>query len=220
MSTRPATRSGRGLQEPPVNPEPPPAPASTDHLLWQGTGPTQQGFLGLAHESRVQSAYCPALISGALQTPDYARAVLRSVVDLHQLPDDVEEGVAARAARAALLGADSRTHHVLLGEQALLTAVAGPAVMRAQLRHLLHLLEMPALTVAVIPARARLRVYPGDSFTIYDGTRVETEGYAGPRTITAPDRVATFQRAFDLLRDSAQRAPTAREAIAAALRGV
>ncbi|MEY9948409.1 DUF5753 domain-containing protein [Kitasatospora sp. GAS1066B] len=197
--------------------EPPRAPASTDHLLQQGTGPTQQGFLGLAHESRVQAAYCPALISGALQTPDYARAVLRSVISLHQLPDDVEAGVAARTARAGYLGAGGRTHHVLLGEQALLTTIGEPAVMRAQLLHLLDLLETPGLSVSVIPARARLRVYPGGSFTIYDGIRVEVEGYAGPHTITDPDRVAVFQRAFDLLRDSAHGAPDARQAITAAL---
>ncbi|MEV7937183.1 DUF5753 domain-containing protein [Kitasatospora sp. NPDC088264] len=198
--------------------EPPRAPASTDDLLKHGTGPTQQGFLGLARETRTQAAYCPELISGTLQTPDYARAVLSSVVGLHQLPANVEQGVSARTARAGYLGADGRTYDVVLGEQALLTAIAEPAVMRAQLRYLLGLLGTPGLSVSVIPARAQLRVYPGGSFTIYDGIRVEVEGYAGPHTITDPDRVAVFQRAFELLRDSAQGAPAARDVITAALK--
>ncbi|MCX4751159.1 DUF5753 domain-containing protein [Kitasatospora sp. NBC_01287] len=198
-------------------PEPPLAPASKDHLLQRGTGPTQQAYLDLTSGARHQAVYCPDLIWGACQIPEYARAVLRSVADLHQLPDDIEAGLDARLARARYLGEAYRTHDVLLGEQALLTAIE-PAVMRAQLRHLLEVLDRPGLTVTVIPARARLRVYPGGGFTIYDGSRVETEGYAGPHTITGPDGVTLFQRAFDLLRDSAQGAPAARDFITCALR--
>ncbi|MFB7469933.1 Scr1 family TA system antitoxin-like transcriptional regulator [Kitasatospora sp. NPDC056184] len=116
-------------------------------------------------------------------------------------------------------GTGGRTYHVLLGEQALRTGIDGPAVMGPQLERLLDALSLPGLTLGVIPARARLTVHPGDGFGIFDGTRVEVEGYRGGETIT-DRRVDLFRRAFDRLRESAVYGEDARAVIASALRAV
>ncbi|WP_441251786.1 Scr1 family TA system antitoxin-like transcriptional regulator [Kitasatospora sp. McL0602] len=90
---------------------------------------------------------------------------------------------------------------------------------QAQLEHLLGALDTPGLRLGIIPARARLRVHPGDGFGIHDGTRVEVEGYRDCETITDPDRVALFRRAFGLLQESAVYEQDARALIVEALRG-
>ncbi|WP_380283006.1 DUF5753 domain-containing protein [Kitasatospora purpeofusca] len=188
-------------------------------LLQQGTGTVQAAFRRLVERTRHYQGYSPDLVWGDLQTRAYAEEVLRLVVDLHDVPRDIEAGAAERTARARYLGKDGRTYHVLLGEQALLTGIGGPDVMRPQLEHLLDALSLPGLTLGVIPARARLTVYPGDGFGIFDGTRVEVEGYRGGETIT-DGRVGLFHRAFDRLRTSAVYGEDARALITSALRAV
>ncbi|WP_404868489.1 DUF5753 domain-containing protein [Kitasatospora griseola] len=185
-------------------------------LLKQGTGPTQAAFRTLVAQTHHYRGYSPDLIWGNLQTRDYATEVLRLVVDLHEIPRDIEAGAAERVARAQYLGRDGRTYHVLLGEQALLTGIGGAAVMRPQLEHLLDALSVPGLVLGVIPARARLAVYPGDGFGIFDNNRVEVEGYRGGETIT-DHRVPLFHRAHARLAESAVYGDDARALITAAL---
>lgn len=186
---------------------------SWDSLLRQGTGPVQESFLDLVRETRHYVGYSPTVIWGNLQTPQYAEAMLRLVIDFHGTPDDIQAGVAARTARAQYIGQEGRTYHVLLGEQALLTNIGGSEVMRGQLRRLAEAVELPGLRLGIIPARARLLVYPGDGFSVFDDRRVEVEGFRGGETITDPARVAHFRRAFDRLQPSAVYGPAALDLI-------
>ncbi|MFE7558515.1 Scr1 family TA system antitoxin-like transcriptional regulator [Kitasatospora sp. NPDC057500] len=157
---------------------------------------------------------CKSLCSGPTAWCEgICRQVLRMVAHLHQIPDDSQAGAAERTARAQYLGQDGRTYHVLLGEQALLTGIS-PQVMRAQLEHLLRALDASGLRLGIVPARSHLYVYPGDGFGIHDGIQVEVEGYRGCETITDPDRVALFHRAFGLLQESAVYGQDARALIA------
>ncbi|MCC9309090.1 DUF5753 domain-containing protein [Kitasatospora sp. RB6PN24] len=175
----------------------------------------QQGFLDLVKNTRNYAGYHPDIIWGNLQTPEYAAAMLRLVVDFHEIPDDIEAGVAARTARAQYIGQEGRTYHVLLGEQALLTNIGGADVMRGQLQRLLDATTLPGLTLGVIPARARLLVYPGDGFSLFDDRRAEVEGYRGAETITDPARLEVFRKAFGLLQSSAVYGQHARDLISA-----
>ncbi|MFF2077461.1 DUF5753 domain-containing protein [Kitasatospora sp. NPDC058162] len=195
------------------------ADSNWDDLLRQGTGPVQESFLDLVRKTRHYVGYSPNIVWGNLQTPRYAEAMLRLVVDFHGIPDDIGAGVAARTARARFIGQEGRTYHVLLGEQALLTSIGGPEVMRGQLRRLTEALSLPGLTLGIVPARARLLVYPGDGFAIFDDRRVEVEGFRGGETITAPDRLAVFRKAFDRLQPSAVYGTAARDLIENALSG-
>jgi hypothetical protein len=194
-----------------------PADRGWDDLLQQGTGPVQDRFLDLVKNTRDYVGYHPDVVWGNLQTPQYAAAMLRLVVDFHEIPDDIEAGVAARTARAQYIGQDGRTYHVLLGEQALLTNIGGADVMRGQLRRLLEAASLPGLTLGIIPARAPLHIYPGDGFSLFDDHRAEVEGYRGAETITDPIRLQTFRKAFALLQRSAVYGQDARDLINATL---
>ncbi|MBW5482635.1 DUF5753 domain-containing protein [Streptomyces bambusae] len=196
---------------------PPDAAPGWDDLLRTGTGPVQQTFLDLVRTTRAYVGYSPDLVSGLLQTPGYAAAVLRLVVDFYGTPDDIEAGVAARTARAQYIGQDGRTFHILLGEQALRTNLGGPEVMQDQLQRLLDATNLPGLTLGIIPAQARLLVHPGGGFSIFDGNRVEVEGYRGAETITDEGRVALFRKAFGLLQPSAVYGEPVRDLITAVM---
>lgn len=78
-----------------------------------------------------------------------------------------------------------------------------PKVVRGQLQHLLKATALPGLTLGIIPASAPLRIYPGDGFSLFDDRRAEVEGYRGAETITDPDRLRMFRKAFALLQPSA-----------------
>ncbi|WP_398859827.1 Scr1 family TA system antitoxin-like transcriptional regulator [Streptomyces chengmaiensis] len=67
-----------------------------DELLHSGTGPIQEAVLELVRSTQHSRHYCDTVVWGHLQTPEYARAVLKRVVDFYDIPDDVEAGVAAR----------------------------------------------------------------------------------------------------------------------------
>jgi hypothetical protein len=180
-----------------------PADRGWNDLLQHGTGPVQESFLDLMKSTRNYTGYHPDVVWGNLQTPQYAAAMLRLVVDFHEIANDIEAGVAARTGRAQYIGQDGRAYHVLLGEQALLTNIGGADVMRGQLLRLLGAAALPGLTLGIIPARAPLHVYPGDGFSLFDDRRAEVESYRGAETITDPVRLQTFRKAFALLQRSA-----------------
>ncbi|MBZ9599299.1 Scr1 family TA system antitoxin-like transcriptional regulator [Streptomyces erythrochromogenes] len=77
--------------------------------------------------------------------------------------------------------------------------------------------DLPGLSLGIIPARARLLVHPGGSFSIFDDSRVEVEGYRGAETITNQDRLALFRKTFVLLRSSAVHGQASRDLIESAL---
>jgi transcriptional regulator with XRE-family HTH domain len=91
----------------------------------------------------------PLLIPGILQTRDYARAVLGE-------GPDTDLRVRLRVERAEIL---TRAEHpvelrVIVHVEALTRPVAPPEIVRMQLLHLLHMAELPNITVQVVPDHA------------------------------------------------------------------
>ncbi|MER5345030.1 Scr1 family TA system antitoxin-like transcriptional regulator [Streptomyces mirabilis] len=160
--------------------------------------------------------YSPDLVSGLLQTSEYAAAVLRLVVDFYGTPDDIEAGVAARTARAQYVGQEDRTFHILLGDEALNTHLGGPEAMRGQLRRLLDAMDLPGLSLGIIPARAPRSL---SWRRILDLRRPQGRGRGIPRGRDDPDqdRVDLFRKAFGLLHPSAVYGQAARDLITAVL---
>jgi transcriptional regulator with XRE-family HTH domain len=109
------------------------------------------GYETAAHERR---GYSAELIDGLLQTPEYARAVAaanRPRLDEDELGSKV--GIRKRR-QQRLAGDDPLTLHSIINEAALCRVVGCPEVMRAQLRHVIGLAELPNVTVQVLPFSA------------------------------------------------------------------
>jgi transcriptional regulator with XRE-family HTH domain len=111
-------------------------------------------FVGLESEASWVRSYEDMVVTGLLQTEAYAAALVRAW--LPRVSDHaVEERVRLRMARQDRLheGAPLQLDCVLT-EAALRQQVGGPEVMREQLRHLLDVIELPHVSVQVMPFAA------------------------------------------------------------------
>jgi transcriptional regulator with XRE-family HTH domain len=108
-------------------------------------------YIGFEGEARSVWNYESLFIPGLLQTEDYARAVIRAVLPWASR-DEVERRVEVRMERQEVLRNDNPLElWVIADEAALRRQVGGPAVMQAQLGHLLEAAELPNITFQVIP---------------------------------------------------------------------
>src|SRR5271169_5927146 len=93
--------------------------------------------------------YEPLVVPGLLQTEEYARAILSARPDENL--DDLDEQVAARLARQAILDRTGAPQlWCILDEGVLHRAIGGSKVMRTQLHRLAEAAEHPKTTIQVI----------------------------------------------------------------------
>ncbi|WP_030614729.1 helix-turn-helix domain-containing protein [Streptomyces sclerotialus] len=153
-----------------------------------------------ASEIRVFQAQ---LVHGLLQTPHYARAVLR--VSAH---DDLDAAVEARMDRQCILWRDEPPFlWVVLDEAALYREVGGPQVMAGQLAHLLDFQGTSNVDIQVLPFRAGAHAGMKGSFILYsfdDQSDVAyMEGYEEAWATVNRKDVKERSRRYDRLRASA-----------------
>ncbi|MFK3981954.1 DUF5753 domain-containing protein [Micromonospora sp. NPDC050397] len=96
-------------------------------------------------------SYQPLVLQGLLQTERYARAMLR--VGSVTPPEEVEELVASRLQRQAILSGERPPQFIAIFDEVVLRRmVGGPAVMREQLEHLVTIGEWEHVQIRVIPS--------------------------------------------------------------------
>jgi transcriptional regulator with XRE-family HTH domain len=160
----------------------------------------------------------PSVVPGLLQTPDYARAILATVVDFHGIPDDVDEGVRARIDAQRVLRRGDRRFLLLLGEASLYTLVGDTDILRAQLRRLLAVSRQPRVSLGIVPLSAPYTVPRNNGFTIYDGRLVTVATYTAELALGQRHEIVTYERASDRLMALARTGAAARDLISAALK--
>ncbi|WP_184987604.1 helix-turn-helix domain-containing protein [Sphaerisporangium rubeum] len=108
-------------------------------------------YVGLEEAASVIRTYEIQFVPGLLQTPDYARAVIK-LGHYGASADEMTRRVDLRMAR------QQRVTHpggpklwALVDEAALRRPLGGPGVMRAQVEHLLDMAARPNITVQVVP---------------------------------------------------------------------
>jgi hypothetical protein len=123
-------------------------------------------YLGLEAAAAVIRSFELQFVHGLFQTPEYAGAVTR--LGYNSLSaDELERRVAVRMKRQELL-AESEPARVwfVMDEAVLRRPVGGRAVMRAQLRRLSEVADLPQVTVQVVPFGLGGHAAHGGSFTI------------------------------------------------------
>lgn len=185
--------------------------------LKAGTRHRQRANVAAYEKTTLFRVWEPAVIPGLLQTAGYAHAVLTTVVDFYGIPDDVDEGVAARMEAQRVLKQGDRRFLVLIGEAALHTGVGSVAVMHEQLERLLVAMRMPRLSMGIIPLSAPYTVPRNSGFTIYDSRLVTVATYTAELALTQQHEVQTYERAFDRLQRLSVRGAPARDMVGAAL---
>ncbi|WP_280393276.1 helix-turn-helix domain-containing protein [Nocardia wallacei] len=169
-----------------------------------------------AHAATVR-VYSPVVISGLLQTEEYARAVLATCIEFLGTYDDLEDAVAARLARRKALH-DGRTQFaMLIHESALHMRVGDDQVHAEQLRHLLdNGFGNPRLILGIVPADYEF-VYTTTSFVIYDTRMALVETLSAELTVSTPSELAYYEKAWERLRRQAAYGDDARALIRRAL---
>jgi transcriptional regulator with XRE-family HTH domain len=114
--------------------------------------------------AKVIYKYEPSVIPGLLQTPEYARALLRI---LGNSEHEADRRLEARMQRQHLLDAPGRPElNCILGEAALCRPIGGEGTMRDQLRHLLELEKEHGLSLFFLPFAAGGHRSMGLAFTV------------------------------------------------------
>ncbi|WP_037606728.1 helix-turn-helix domain-containing protein [Streptacidiphilus rugosus] len=183
-----------------------------------GLRQTQEELLPLHERTRVQRVYGSKVVSGFLQTPSYATALLDAITRFQGTPNDVPAAVEARMKRQRALFEGDHRFVVLLEESVLRYRVGGCGVMAGQLGHLLDVMGLPSLALGVIPFSAdRHDMWPLEPFYAYDEEAVIVETLTAEIRITEAAEIATYLRAFRALGQLAVYGPRARALVEAAV---
>ncbi|GAA1923250.1 helix-turn-helix domain-containing protein [Streptantibioticus ferralitis] len=184
--------------------------------LQTGAEKRQSKALQVYAKTKVFRIWHPTVVWGTLQTAEYAAETFKQVVDYYEIPNDTEAAVAKRLERQRYLYEGNRIFNVLLGEQALYSNFGGPDVMKGQLDRLLAVMRLPRLSLGIIPRSAPVKIWPGNSFSMFDDRLVLVETYSAEFSVTQPREVDLYAKAFVLLKQSAVYGRGARELLLSA----
>jgi transcriptional regulator with XRE-family HTH domain len=182
-------------------------------------------FIALEAEATSIANFEPSVVPGLLQTPDYVRAIMRGAP--HTLTDaEIEQRVQARLSRQRRLSeTDPPIFDAIIDEGALLRPVGGPAVLAAQLEHLLKISELPNVCIQVVPLCAGYYRGTGGSLHLLefadptDPLLASVETVAGQLTLDRPTDLRTCAKVLEHLRAVALSPDDSRDLIARHLEG-
>ena len=168
---------------------------------WIATPPWFRSWI--EHEQRAASLriWQLGVLSGLLQTADYARAIL--TVNPGVTDDEVGARLAARLERQAVLTRDDPlTAWFLVDEAALRRCVGSPEVMAGQLARLAGIARLPNVTIQVVPNIAHAGLLGG--FAVAENAAYVETAVAG-QVFEDAEVIADLLTRFDTLRNEAFR---------------
>jgi transcriptional regulator with XRE-family HTH domain len=178
--------------------------AHSETEQWQdllaGQEHLQEKFRSRDHDARIVQIYDPTVLTGLLQTPDYARFVI-PLADITQQINHAA-ALASRIERQGLLREPGRSFQFVITER-LLRWEPGAGVRGPQLAHLVAVAQLDVVDLAVLPDDYN-GALPWHNFSLRhpaDGSPpyVATELLHGAQTISDPDSVAIYEAMWDRL---------------------
>jgi len=123
-------------------------------------------YVGLEKAASIIRTYEVQFVHGLLQTEDYARAVIL-IANARASEEETERRVSVRMKRQQLLTQpDAPELWTVLDEAVLRRPPGGPEMMRTQLEHLLEIMDLPNVTLQIVPFDVGLHAAAGGPFTI------------------------------------------------------
>jgi transcriptional regulator with XRE-family HTH domain len=124
-------------------------------------------FIGLEHEATAMAIWHVDVVTGLLQSEDYARHIIGSYSRVEPVaPGMIGRLVRVRMRRQQVLDRDGLQLSVVLDESVLKRRIGDEAVMYDQLQRLVKEADRPNLTLQVLPLDAQHSVF-GESFVIF-----------------------------------------------------
>jgi hypothetical protein len=166
-------------------------------------------YIGFESEADEVLVHETLVVTGLLQTEEYARAVIGSAMFPANSGDTTERRVQVRMERQELLAKPrSLKLWAILDESVLHRQVGGPSVQRGQLKHLGQMAILPNVTIQVLPFDAGVFLGMVGSFSVVrfpsrdDPDIVYIEGITGDLFAESED-ARTYLNVYDHLRASA-----------------
>jgi transcriptional regulator with XRE-family HTH domain len=188
---------------------------------WQPLRLPYSTYVGLEAEATSISDYGLGIIPGLLQTPDYARAVVKAAVP-HWSAEIVEQRVTGRVARQQILREeDAPWFQAVVDESVLHRVVGSPDIMRAQIVRLLDLSELPRVSLRVIPYGAGALPAGNNKFIILGFAEstipdvVFVEGLTGDLYLEEDEDIEVYSATFRALGEMAADLDATREILKA-----
>ncbi len=174
------------------------------YIEWQrhlraGLKRSQTSSVPLYERTKLFRGYENTVIPGLFHTAEYAAAIFKFWNEFLNLPNDVDDAVAARMERQRVLYTGNRRFAFVLEEQTLRTRVGDTEVMLGQLDRVLAVMSLPRVSLGIIPASGERRCLAQGSFWIFDEERVKVEGISAGLDIAQPREIAVHVKAFALL---------------------
>lgn len=166
--------------------------------LQRGLHQKQRELAALEADSQHIRFFLPLMITGLLQTPEYARASLAN------FPGDHPQAIAKRLDRQATLYNSAKRFTFVLTEAAVRWQLCEPRVMAVQMGRLVSLSELPNIRLGIIPLDTYVPDGPLNSFTVYDERIATAETFGGvimmrdPRDVTYHLELFTFFEQYAL----------------------
>jgi hypothetical protein len=149
------------------------------------------------------SDWTPSILTGLVQTPDYARGLLETSLGVTEEIIRVRLASRMERQRRVLFRDDPPLSFFVIDELSLYRCVGSPEIMAAQLRHLAEVAALPNITVQVLPAVAHPANVSG--FVVTDAAAL-CEHMRGSYVYTEPETATSLARMFDTLRSECRKA--------------
>jgi transcriptional regulator with XRE-family HTH domain len=134
--------------------------------------------------------FLPLMITGLLQTPEYARASMAN------FPGDHPQAIAKRLDRQAALYNPAKRFTFILTEAAVRWQLCEPQVMAVQMGRLASLSELPNIRLGIIPLDSYVPDGPLNTFTVYDERIATAETFGGVIMMRDPRDIAYHLELF------------------------
>jgi transcriptional regulator with XRE-family HTH domain len=170
---------------------------------WAEVPPGFRSWSELEEKTATLRDWTPSIMTGLLQTEDYARALLRTYPGVSG--ETMTNWLHARMERPqrVIMREDSPASVFIVDEIALYRLMGSGEVMAAQMRQLMAVATMPKVTLQVLPFVAHPANASG--FVIADSA-VYAEHVVGGFVYTDADTLSTLALRFDSLRAESYRA--------------
>lgn len=163
----------------------------------------QDSAVPLYERTRLLRAHEHWVIPGLLQTAAYSQAIMADWAGTHGLPDDAEQANQVRMDRQRVLHEGDHRFAFLLAEQVLYSLVPSPEAMVEQLGHLSAAMDLPRVSLGIIPATAGLGGHAQTAFWIFDDVLVRVETLTAGLDITRAEEIDLYVAAFERMRAAA-----------------
>ena len=189
--------------------------AASEYESWRdgfyargGGGQMQKMLADLDRNTTVTRQLVLGIIPGLLQTPAYARDVIRAPGGPRNWGADDDASldwiVEQRLKRQSVLRDAGREFHFVFAEAVLWTRYGTAETLVEQLYHLVETMhELPAVDIRVVPFTAVWPMFPMATFKLRDKDVVSLEQQVGSQDVVDSRQVEDYVRQFELLDEAA-----------------